>query len=160
MSLQSYKVYKVQYRLGFQDPAFVETRYHTVVFVETDADGGGWTHEVTGDIVSTSGMVYQSNHGSAPDKSETYHQKLFLGWIAATEHLTALDNLLRSLPPPPRQRWFNPKTMIYEQCRPDGTLYGPNETRPPYRKCTEWTEQQAIPAMLECGLLRTETNPK
>jgi hypothetical protein len=41
-----------------QDPDFNYTRYHTVVFVQTDADDGGYIHHVTGDLVT--GMQYQA----------------------------------------------------------------------------------------------------
>jgi hypothetical protein len=49
---QEFEVYKVQYKLGIQDPDFNYTRYHTVIFVKPDADGGGYIHHVTGDLVT------------------------------------------------------------------------------------------------------------
>jgi hypothetical protein len=33
------------------------------------------------------------------------------------------------------------------QFKPDGTFYAPNEPREKMKKCTEWTEEQAIPAL-------------
>ena len=154
MSTQGYRIYKVQYKLGLQDPAFTETRYHTVLFVETDADGGGRIHHVTGDIASSSGLMYQSKSGRPPEQSDTFHQKFYLGLVRAADYPDVVEQLLQSLTPPPRQRRFNPSTMAWEQCKPDGTPYGPHETRPPYRKCTEWTEQQAIPTLQQHGLIR------
>ncbi|KAH9220779.1 hypothetical protein DL95DRAFT_266785, partial [Leptodontidium sp. 2 PMI_412] len=57
-------------------------------------------------------------------------------------------------PPPPKQKHFNVETMRTEQMKPDGTFYQPDEYRPPTIKCTEWTENQAIPALYESGVLR------
>ena len=149
-----YNVYKVQYTLGLQDPAFSETRYHTVIFVETSADGGGFTHEVTGDIASAGGMVYGCKHGEAPTDSETFHARALVGRVHAKDYPDQVEAILRSLLPPPRQRWFNPSRLAWEQCKSDGTPYAPGEPRPPYSKCTEWTEQQAVPALLKSGLIR------
>jgi hypothetical protein len=42
MPARGYAIYKVQYNLGLQDPLIPGIRYHTVVFVETGTDGGGY----------------------------------------------------------------------------------------------------------------------
>jgi hypothetical protein len=73
MSTQGYNIYKIQYNLGLQDPAFTETRYHTVVFVETDANGGGYIRNVIGDMVAQSGMTYQSKRADPPEQLDTFH---------------------------------------------------------------------------------------
>lgn len=144
----------MQYKLGLQDPAFSETRYHTVIFIETESDGGGYTHEVTGDIASSNGMTYQTKKEQGPpEQSETFHQKYFLGWVHKYDYPSAVDQLLRSLPSPPRQRRFDPERMMWVQCKPDDTPYGPKETPPPYEKCTEWTEKKAIPCLQQRGVL-------
>ena len=39
------------------------------------------------------------------------------------------------------------------QFKPDGTFYAPNEPREKMKKCTEWTEEQAIPALYASGVL-------
>jgi hypothetical protein len=154
MSGQGYNVYKVQYRLGVQDPLMGgEIRYHNVLFVETDTDGGGKIFHVTGDLVS--GMRYESKDGKRPDRSETYHAKIYLGRIRIEDYPDRLEQVLRAVPAPHQQRAFNPRTMQTEQIKQDGTFYAPNEQRPPYIKCTEWTEQRAIPALHQYQLLHS-----
>ena len=138
-----------------QDPLISGVRFHTVVFVETDADGGGYIHHVTGDIASANGMTYQRKPGRSPEQSDTFQRKSYLGQIRVSDYPNRVEQVLQSVPPPPRQRVFNPSTMAYEQCKPDGSLYAPHETRPPYSKCTEWTEQRAIPALQQHGLIHT-----
>ncbi|KAI9758954.1 MAG: hypothetical protein M4579_002694 [Chaenotheca gracillima] len=157
MSASKYNVYKVQYRLGTQDPFMQGTRYHTVVFVETDADGGGYVHHVIGDVVSAHGMTYERRPEPVPEQSDTFHGKVYLGSISASKYPDVMEQVLRAIPTPPRQRVFNPSTMAYEQCRPDGSLYGPHEVRPKYSKCTEWTEQRAIPVLYQHGLIQTNS---
>jgi hypothetical protein len=152
-SAQAYDVYKVQYRLGLQDPALSETRYHTAIFVHTDADGAGFIHEVHGDIASGTGMKYGRKHEEAPELSDTFHAKTLLGKVLANDYPGPVEALLHTVPPPPRQKRFDPASMSWEQCKSDGTPYASHETRPPYSKCTEWTEQRAIPALLRAGLI-------
>lgn len=150
-----YKVYKIQYRLGVQDPMMGnETRYHNVLFVETRADGGGQIFHVTGDLVS--GMRYENKPGQNPELSQTYHAKTYLGRIRLEDYPARLDQVLQTVPPPHRQRAFNPRTMATEQCKPNGSFYEANEQRPPYIKCTEWTEQKALPALYRYQLLRND----
>jgi hypothetical protein len=150
---QEFEVYKVQYKLGMQDPDFNYTRYHTVIFVKTDVDGGGHIHHVTGDLVI--GMQYQKKAGRRPEQSLTFHAKEYLGKVRAADYPDEVDRLLRSLPPPPRQKRFNPQTMAYERCKPDGSSYDTGQSLPPLMKCTEWTENNAIPKLIEQGLLQT-----
>lgn len=160
MSAQAYTVWRVQYKLGLQDPAFTETRYHNVIFVATGQDGSGQIHHVTGDIASEGGMHYQRKAGRVPEESESFHARQYLGWVPVSCYPETFDAVLQSLPTPPRQRRFNPTTMKYERCRSDGTFYGPNENPPSLIKCTEWTEQSAIPALRQHGLIQTGEFPE
>lgn len=155
MPSNEYKVYKVQHTLGMQDPLMGdETRYHNVLFVETEADGGGQIFNVTGDLVS--GMVYETESAQNPELSQTFFAKEYLGRIRHEDYPARLDKVLRTLPPPPRQRAFNPRTMATEQIKSDGSFYEANEQKPPYMKCTEWTEQLAIPALYQNQLLHND----
>ncbi|WEW57727.1 hypothetical protein PRK78_003194 [Emydomyces testavorans] len=146
-----YEVYKVKYNLAMQDPEETETRYHTVIFVVTDDDGDGTVHHVTGDI--TSGMKYQRRPGTRPESSQTFHSKEFIGWIAKSKYPTEIDNVCMSVPAPHAQKRFNPQSMRYEAFKPDGSFYAPGEDRPRYFKCTEWTENKAIPALCQAGVI-------
>lgn len=94
MSTQGYNIYKVQYKLGLQDPLIPGVRYHTLVFVETDADGGGWIHHVTGDITSVRGMTYQRKRGRRPEESNTFHQKTYLGQVPMSDYPDVVNGLL------------------------------------------------------------------
>ncbi|KAJ8109168.1 hypothetical protein OPT61_g7658 [Boeremia exigua] len=150
-----YNVYRVQSTLAMQDPMMGnETRYHNIIFVETQADGGGQIFQVTGDLVS--GMTYENRPGPNPEKSEIYHSKTHLGRIRLEDYPTRLDQVLQAEPPPHRQRAFNPKTMATEQIKPNGSFYDADEQRPQYVKCTEWIEQQALPALYRYQLLHDD----
>ncbi|OJD19951.1 hypothetical protein AJ78_00145 [Emergomyces pasteurianus Ep9510] len=154
MSAPGYRVFKVHYKLALPDPFMSGTLYHNVIFVETESNGDGTAHNVTGDIATAGGMKYESKPGHNPENSATFHERFFLGYVRETDYPGAFEQCLRSQPPPPRQRWFNPDTMAWEKCKPDGTLYAEDETPPPYRKCTAWTTEQAIPALKQSGILR------
>lgn len=147
----SYNVFKIRYKIAIADPDMPSPRYHNVIFVETGANGDGIIHHVTGDI--TSGMSYASKKGRRPEESETFYAKDFLGTIQKSDYPHKMDNVLKAQPPPPKQKHFNIKTMKTEQIRPDGTFYAPGEPRPPMIKCTEWTMNQAIPALYDSGIL-------
>ena len=151
-SILTYDVYKLQNELSFQDTSTIGKRYHTGIFVETtSADGSGTIHHVTGDLVK--GMTYETRIEKAPENLEVFHAKTFLGKVLVNDYPAKLDAILQSLEPPCQQKWFNTLTMTYEQRKPDGTFYGLDEARPSLFKCTEWTEQRAIPALLQAGLL-------
>jgi hypothetical protein len=147
----SIKIYSVKYTLGLADPEMPQPRYHTVIFAETFPDGSGHIHHVTGDLVD--GMSYQRKLGKNPQESQTFHQRIFLGTVPASSYPAQFDQICQSQPPPPKQKSFNIKTMRTEQVKPDGTFYAPGEPRPAMIKCTEWTEQQAIPALYASGIL-------
>lgn len=143
----SYRVYKAQYRLGLQDSDFNYIRYHTVIFVQTNADGSGHIHHVTGDLVL--GYRYETKIARAFEDSETFHASQYLGQINAASYPAAIDSVLQSQPPPCKQKVFSPSVMAYVRCKPDGQLYGPGEYVPPLEKCTEWTERNAVPALFQ-----------
>ncbi|KAF3483494.1 uncharacterized protein GIQ15_02818 [Arthroderma uncinatum] len=150
-----YPVYLLQENVAFPDPFFNEKRYHTGIFIETDPQSGtGAFHHVTGDIVSVQGMKYEVRPmSSPPESSEAFHAKTKLGRVRREDYPATFDEKLRGIPPPIRQRIFNPRTMTLEQCKLDGTLYMPGESKPPYEKCTEWTNLKAIPALIEARIL-------
>jgi len=148
----SYSVYKIRYTIAIPDPDMPSPRYHNVIFVESDPNGNGIIHHVTGDI--TSGMYYDTKKAKRPEESESFYAKEFLGAIKASDYPHKMDQVLRAQPPPPKQKNFNIKTMKTEQMKPDGTFYELSEPRPPMIKCTEWTVNQAIPALYASGVLR------
>ncbi|KAF2496647.1 hypothetical protein BU16DRAFT_525803 [Lophium mytilinum] len=154
MSSEAFNVYRVEYELGFQDPLMEQPnkRYHNVIFIEIDADGGGRKLQVTGAIGDLNGMVFLEEQGLKPENSDGFWKKSYLGQIQAIDHEKVVE-LLKGIDPPSRQRIFDTTTLAWQKCKPDGTLYGPKEAVPAYRKCTEWTLEEAIPALLKSGLL-------
>jgi hypothetical protein len=135
-------------------------RYHTVVFVQTNADGkgGGVKFHVTGDIVA--GMHYESTVYDNPDMEPTLFSRKLIGYTKTTDFLHQWDAVLETLQPPPRQKAFNTKAMKTEPVKSwdSLTFYQPGEKRKPLIKCTEWIEEQAIPALMKNGLITTATN--
>lgn len=160
MSTLWYPVYKLKLTLAIQDPDMPSPRYHTVVFVQTNADGkgGGVKFHVIGDIVT--GMYYESTPYDNPDTEPTLFSKEHIGYTKATNFLQQWDAVLETLQPPPRQKAFNTKTMKTEPIKNWNplTFYHPGEKRKPLIKCTEWTEEQAIPALKKNDLITTEAN--
>ncbi|OAA54602.1 hypothetical protein SPI_08848 [Niveomyces insectorum RCEF 264] len=150
---KQYNVWKLRFSLAIQDPDTTGTRYHTTIFVETNADQSGIMYHVVGDI--TSGMTYQKKAYGKPEGSMTFHSKEFLGFTAAGTFPEQWDSLLSTVPPPERQKAFNMKTMKTELVKNWNplTFYEPREARRPPVKCTEWAEQRALPALEEVGLL-------
>ncbi|EPS39035.1 hypothetical protein H072_7194 [Dactylellina haptotyla CBS 200.50] len=145
----SYKVFRVEDRIAVPD--MPSPRYHNKIFVETEADGSGFIHHVTGDLVS--GMHYEVKKGEKPESSEIYHAKHFVGTIGASEYPANINEVLERLPAPGKQKSFNTTTMRTEQHKSPGEFYAPGESRPPMFKCTEWTIYQAIPALEEAGVI-------
>ncbi|KAK4097125.1 hypothetical protein N658DRAFT_569503 [Parathielavia hyrcaniae] len=144
-------VFKLRFTLAMQDPDMPQPRYHHLIFVESnEQDHSGFKFHVTGDITSTNGMVYQSIPYHDPKLSKTLHSSELLGYTDAANFKSDFDNVLRGCRPPPQQKAFNPKTMKTEPFKnkdPKLTFYAPGEARKPLKKCTEWTEEQAIPAL-------------
>ncbi|KAF2803193.1 uncharacterized protein BDZ99DRAFT_176093 [Mytilinidion resinicola] len=154
MSFTTYNVYRIEYELGLQDPLMEQPtkRYHNVIFIETDVNGRGRKLQVTGAIGDLNGMVFVEEQGLKPENTDGFWRKSYLGQIQASDYGKVVE-LLKGLDPPPRQRIFDTTTMAWQKCKPDGTLYGPQEEVPPYRKCTEWTLEEAIPALIKSGFL-------
>lgn len=132
-------------------------RYHTIIFVETNDQGlgSGVKHHVTGDIVS--GMHYESTPIPDPKDDKVFHSKESIGYTSAASYPQVWDGILETLPAPPKQKAFNLNTMRAEPVKSwePLTFYEPNELRLPLVKCTEWIEQQAIPALIAEGLLQS-----
>ncbi|KAH7357022.1 hypothetical protein BKA65DRAFT_495982 [Rhexocercosporidium sp. MPI-PUGE-AT-0058] len=99
-------------------------------------------------------MVYATRVGEKPEATDIFHAKEFLGTISAEDYPDEMDRVLSEQPPPPKQKHFNIRTMKTEQMKSDGLFYEVGESRPPMIKCTEWTENQAIPALYHSGILR------
>ncbi|KAF2163187.1 hypothetical protein M409DRAFT_26630 [Zasmidium cellare ATCC 36951] len=146
-----YKAFKVRYHMTLSDPDMPSPRYHTIIFIETNKDLSGHVHHVIGDIVT--GMKYQSTDRERPETDEAFFDKEFIGYVASETYPKAVDDVCERLPPPPKQKGFNVRTMRTEPMRPDGTFYGIGEARPSLIKCTEWTEGQAIPTLRQSGVL-------
>lgn len=157
---QCYPVYKLKLTLAIHDPDMPSPRYHTVVFVQTNADGkgGGVKFHVTGDIVA--GMHYESTSYDNPDVEPTLFLKELIGYTNATNFLQQWDAVLETLQPPPKQKAFNTTTMKTEPVKSWNplTFYQPEERRRPLIKCTEWAEGQAIPTLIKKGLITTAAN--
>lgn len=155
MSVQ-YPVFLTKFHLGMQDPHASGPRYHTTIFVASEADGSGILHQVTGDISSPRGMFYYPNLTDPPEHSETFYSKEQLGVTDASTHPASWRRILNQLPAPPQQKAFNMKTRQTEPFRTLNPLvfYEPGEEREPLVKCTEWTLDTAIPALKSAGLIR------
>lgn len=151
--MATYNVYKIQYTISMADPDMPQPRYHNVIFVQTETgvNAKGQIHHVTGDI--TSGMSYAVKEGKQPESSATFFSRESLGTVKVADYPHEMNKVLANQPPPPKQKHFNQKTMRTEQMKPDGTFYEPGEERPPMIKCTEWTVNQAIPALYASGVL-------
>lgn len=149
------RVFKVKFKLAISDPDMPSPRYHTIIFVETNdlGPGSGTKHHVTGDIVN--GMRYEAVPIEDPQGDDNLHSKVLIGHARIADYPQAWNNLLGMLPAPPKQKAFNIATMKTEPVKnwTPLTFYGPGETRRPLIKCTEWTEKQAIPALIDEGLL-------
>ncbi|KAL4947039.1 hypothetical protein BDW69DRAFT_204821 [Aspergillus filifer] len=175
---EKYKVYLLLYTLAIQDPDLPQPRYHTTIFVETcppspspstpnpDSDfnsttpslGTGTIHQVTGDITSTTGMHYLPQPKSSMDAEQQPHSIEFIGLTPKSTYPEQWNKLLRSIKPPGQQKAFNVRTMRTEPFKTLDplTFYEEGEERTPLVKCTEWTLNEAVPALREGGLLLGE----
>ncbi|TAQ86954.1 hypothetical protein B7494_g4713 [Chlorociboria aeruginascens] len=144
-----YKISRVQFKLTDQDPLMHGRgmRYHTFLFVETKSSGGGIVHHVSGDLVAGMSYIRETKELRAP---ESYvfrlHRKEDLGYIKTSDY-AEVHRRLGGTKPPPRQVKYNLAAGQWERCKPDGSSYGPNDEIPTYWKCTEWVDQQGIPAI-------------
>ena len=150
-----YEVYRVENKLAFPDPEMPQPRYHNTIFILTSpSTGSGYTHHVTGDIVT--GMVYQSRPDPAPETIDTFHAKYFIGFIDEHDYPEKVEQVLtgEDCKPPGKQKEWNPKRMRYEQMKDGGGFYEEGEERKRMVKCTEWVLEQAIPALVREGILK------
>ncbi|KAK5290112.1 hypothetical protein LTR99_011174 [Exophiala xenobiotica] len=127
-----------------------QPRYHTVIFVESKDDKSGIIHHVVGGLVT--GMTYQRKSGLQPELSQNFYQKHLLGKVKASKYHT-FETICAQQPAPHKQKKFNPNTMKTEPIKPNGAFYQPGETRVRLVKCTEWTEERAIPALQAAQIL-------
>jgi hypothetical protein len=100
-------------------------------------------------------MTYESKFFGIPERSTSFHSKDFLGYTNAATYPHDWDRLLRTVPPPEKQKAFNIARMRTEQVKTWHPLefYNAGEVRRPLIKCTEWAEQRAIPALTQAGLI-------
>ncbi|KAJ5774755.1 hypothetical protein N7457_009651 [Penicillium paradoxum] len=153
---QIYPVYKVKLKLAIQDPDMPSPRYHTILFVQTNEPDprSGIKHHVTGDIVA--GMHYEAAAYNDPEADENFVSKELIGHTRALNYPKNWNDILKSIPAPPKQKAFNKVTMRTEPIKSWDPLvfYEPGEPRQPLIKCTEWIEDQAIPILINAGLIQ------
>ncbi|KAI2707293.1 hypothetical protein CBS147332_6947 [Penicillium roqueforti] len=153
---QIYPVYKVKLNLSMQDPDMPSPRYHTILFVQTNAQGpgSGTKHHVTGDIVT--GMHYEPVNYDDPETDENFFYKELIGHTRALNYPKNWNDILSSVPAPPKQKAFNTVTMRTEPVKSwdPVVFYEPGEPRRPLVKCTEWIEDRAIPILINAGLVQ------
>jgi hypothetical protein len=130
-----------------------QPRHHHELFVLTDpTTDPGISHYVTGDLVS--GMHYESKPVSSPEKSEIFPSTEYLGTVQILDYPHEVDRVLKGQAPPPKLKAFNVQRMKTEQVKSDGSFYEEWEETPRMRTWTEWTLEQAIPALYADGVLR------
>ncbi|KAI2729424.1 hypothetical protein CBS147325_10002 [Penicillium roqueforti] len=153
---QIYPVYKVKLNLSMQDPDMPSPRYHTILFVQTNAQGpgSGTKHHVTGDIVT--GMHYEPVNYDDPETDENFFYKELIGHTRALNYPKNWNDILSSVPAPPKQKAFNTVAMRTEPVKSwdPVVFYEPGEPRRPLVKCTEWIEDRAIPILIDAGLVQ------
>ncbi|KAH8173154.1 hypothetical protein LIA77_07409 [Sarocladium implicatum] len=149
-------VYLIKTQVGLRDPDIPGPRFHHIIFVETNPHNrSGIVFNVVGDITSNAGMTYESRHDNDPQQSEMFHSKDLLGYTVADGFRDSWDALLGSLPTPPKQKEYNlttNKTELVKEWEPL-TFYAPGEAQHIPWKCTEWTNDHAIPALRRAGLI-------
>lgn len=178
-----YNAWRIREHLTMPDPEETKTRYHTYLFIEhndatnnppasddavtspTSSNIMGWTHEVTGDISTSTGMIYLHKPvPRSPENSEVFYSKEFLGRVPADGYPKNVDEVCRSIQPPGCQKKFNPETMRYEGVVFEGSnagggegrswrFYKPGEERKGYFKCTEWLVERVLPKLVAEGMI-------
>jgi hypothetical protein len=156
-----YKVSTPEFDTVAYDPLDPPKRYHTGIFVETDAEilEGALFH-VTGDIIASSGMRFEVKENYDPGADEYFHRTTVIGWIRKADY-PRIRGILEALPTPTKQQgldfWSNDpdKRNKLTWTKQNGDLYGPGEQRRPIMKCNEWTHQLAIPKLRQEGILHS-----
>lgn len=152
-----------------QDPDMPQPRYHIVVskysftyiyevlrltewqiFVETNDDKSGITHQVVGDLVI--GMTCQKKSSLQPENSQTFYAKQLLGRVNASK-ADRIGQICVQVPAPGKQKRFNLKTMKTGPIKANGDFYKTGESRARLIKCTERTVERAIPALQAARVL-------
>ena len=153
---QYYRVYLAKFKISLRDPDLPWPRFHHVLFVETNpSDESGIKFHVVGDITRSIGMTYESKEYHNPQNSDNIQSKELLGYTHADGCQSRFDALLGSLPTPPQQKAYNPTTNTTELVKSwePLTFYAPGEPRHLPWKCTEWTNEYAMPALWEAGYI-------
>lgn len=122
-------------------------------------------YQVTGDVISQSGMRYEEKPNYLPGSEAPLHRLTPIGVISEADFdRGVVSTILSSLPTPSKQQGINfwekdPQTGRHELIwtREDGEPYGPSETRRPTFKCNEWTSQYAVPELRRANVLRDST---
>ncbi|CAG7987176.1 unnamed protein product [Penicillium olsonii] len=151
---ETYPVYKVKFKLSIQDPDMPSPRHHTILFVQTnERPCSGIKHHVTGDIVT--GMHYESVGIDDPAIDDNFFSTELLGHTRSLHYPRNWDDILKSLPAPPKQKAFNVNTMRTEpvKCWEPLAFYEAGEARRPLVKCTEWIDRHAVPTLTNAGLI-------
>ena len=160
---RSFRVFRPELDSVAHDPLDPAKRYHTGIFVETNPSlGTGTMFQVTGDVISQSGMRYEEKVDYLPGSEAPLHRSTLIGVILKSDFDRGIvSTILSSLPTPSKQQGLNfwekdPQTGRHELIwtKENGDPYGPGETRKPTFKCNEWTSQYAIPALRDAGVLR------
>ncbi|PGG96867.1 hypothetical protein AJ79_09429 [Helicocarpus griseus UAMH5409] len=164
---QLYRVFQPTFDSVAHDPLDPQKRYHEGIFIETDQTTElGTLFHVTGDIIAKNGMYYEERGPNYhPNESAHLHSNPQIGWVLADDfHSGRISAILKALPTPPKQQGLNfwemdPRGEMtpYIWTKQDGERYGPDEERPPVFKCNEWTNQYALPALRDAGVLRDMT---
>lgn len=127
-----YHIYRVESCLGLQDALMgPDTRYHNILFIETQADGSGCAIQVIGTIADTTVMLFYENSCLAPEALEAFHQKHYFGQIWAEDY-EVMMKLLEGLEKLPSQRVFDTMKLVYVKCKSDGSRYEKGETETEY----------------------------
>ncbi|KAJ5088460.1 hypothetical protein N7456_012076 [Penicillium angulare] len=141
------------------DPLDPPKRYHTGIFVETDAEEfRGTLFHVTGDVIANSGMRFEMRKNYVPTATKYFYRTTEIGWIRRTDY-PRIGAILEALPKPTKQQgidfWSKDPTKRNKitWTKQNGELYGPGEQQRPIMKCNEWTHQLAIPTLRREGIL-------
>ena len=109
-------------------------RSHHAIFFEIEADGSGFTFQVTGNIQQ--GMTHDhKGPAEKPENSDSFVSKVYLG---STSHgnYKRVEEICNAIEPPRKQ--FDGPTRLYPGV--------------PLRRCQEWT-QEAIAALKDAGVI-------
>jgi hypothetical protein len=152
-----YRVFVVRFLFRVED-ADPPQRYHTAVFVETEQDGSGYLHEVDGNTAAVQSTDYSCRFTERPEKAQVFLDKEQIGFADISAHPQAWNELLSQIPYPPQQPTINNATTQTGQSKilDPAKFYERGESRRPLSTCTEWTVEQAIPALRAAGFLQDE----